>query len=85
MGVTTDQQLDVTTITQSNGAGGDGFDTDVLDVQAFFENVLCEYGQGTDDNLAADANLARSIIPAGTGALRDFSYLAPRNPRVHPG
>ncbi len=84
MGVTTDQQLDVTTITQSNGAGGDGFDTDILDVQAFFENVLCEYNQGNDANLAADANLARSIIPAGTAALRDFSYLAPEIPEFIP-
>ncbi len=84
MGVTTDQELDVTGITKSDGASGDGFNTDVLDVQTFFENILCEYSRGGDDNLSADANLARSIVPAGTGALRDFSYIAPEIPEFIP-
>ena len=92
MGITTDQ-FDVTTITQSttksgtasNGHGqGDGYDADILDVQAFFDNVVCHYNQGTDEALAADANVARSIVPAGTGALRDFSYIAPEIPEFIP-
>ena len=80
MGITTDK-LDVTKLSQSKQNGeGDGYEADIIDVQAFFDNVIAEYNQGTDDNLAADINVARSIIPAGTGALRDFSYIAPEIP-----
>ncbi|HIG18396.1 MAG TPA: hypothetical protein EYQ31_14570, partial [Candidatus Handelsmanbacteria bacterium] len=52
----------------------------VWDVADFFENVLTSYNRGEDDDLDADDALARSIIPAGSGALRDFSYIAPEIP-----
>ena len=81
MGVTTDKEFDVTKLTKTKGNGNDtGYDAKVIDVQDFFEQVILEYNHGTDDNLAADVNVARSIVPAGTGALRDFSYIAPEIP-----
>jgi pyruvate ferredoxin oxidoreductase beta subunit len=80
MGITTDT-IDVTEISRSKHNGeGDGYAANIVDVQAFFENVIAEYNKGADDNLAADLNVARSIVPAGTGALRDFSYIAPEIP-----
>ena len=80
MGITTDA-IDVTKLTQTKDNGHDnGYDANVIDVQDFFENVIAEYNAGADGNLAADTQLARSIIPAGTGALRDFSYIAPEIP-----
>lgn len=80
MGITTDK-IDVTGISRSKHNGeGDGYAANIVDVQAFFENVIAEYNKGADDNLAADLNVARSIVPAGTGALRDFSYIAPEIP-----
>ena len=80
MGITTDS-IDVTKISKSKENGqGDGFDANIVDVQNFFDNVIAEYNQGADNNLAADVQTARSIIPAGTGALRDFSYIAPEIP-----
>jgi pyruvate/2-oxoacid:ferredoxin oxidoreductase beta subunit/Pyruvate/2-oxoacid:ferredoxin oxidoreductase delta subunit len=80
MGITTDS-IDVTKISKSKKNGQDnGFDANIVDVQDFFENVIAEYNKGSDDNLAADMRTARSIIPAGTGALRDFSYIAPEIP-----
>lgn len=86
MGVTTDQ-FDETKVSRSSSGGdgaGTGYDPNVIDVQNFFENVVFEYYKGTDGNLAADMNVARSIIPAGTGALRDFSYIAPDIPEFLP-
>jgi len=80
MGITTDR-VDVTQISKSKGNGNDnGYDADIIDVQEFFDTVVFEYNKGTDNNLAADAHVARSMIPAGTGALRDFSYIAPEIP-----
>jgi pyruvate/2-oxoacid:ferredoxin oxidoreductase beta subunit/ferredoxin len=80
MGITTDS-IDVTKISKSKKNGQDnGFDANIVDVQDFFENVIAEYNKGADDNLTADMQTARSIIPAGTGALRDFSYIAPEIP-----
>lgn len=80
MGITTDS-IDVTKVSRSKKNGqDDGFDGSIVDVQDFFENVIAEYNKGSDDNLAADMQTARSIIPAGTGALRDFSYIAPEIP-----
>jgi pyruvate/2-oxoacid:ferredoxin oxidoreductase beta subunit/NAD-dependent dihydropyrimidine dehydrogenase PreA subunit len=53
----------------------------VVDVRDFNERVIGEYNQGTaEKGLAADDQVARSIIPAATGALRDFSYIAPDIP-----
>jgi pyruvate/2-oxoacid:ferredoxin oxidoreductase beta subunit/Pyruvate/2-oxoacid:ferredoxin oxidoreductase delta subunit len=56
----------------------------ILDVQDFFDRIIAGYNDGHDDDLEADAGLARSIIPAGTGAFRDFSYIAPEIPTFKP-
>jgi pyruvate/2-oxoacid:ferredoxin oxidoreductase beta subunit/Pyruvate/2-oxoacid:ferredoxin oxidoreductase delta subunit len=57
----------------------------VLDMHGYVEDfgrsVVPAYRQGIADmELPADAGLARSIIPPGTAATRDFSRLAPRIP-----
>jgi pyruvate/2-oxoacid:ferredoxin oxidoreductase beta subunit/Pyruvate/2-oxoacid:ferredoxin oxidoreductase delta subunit len=57
----------------------------VLDMHAYVEefgrSVVPAYRRGVGDaELPADAGLARSIIPPGTAATRDFSRLAPRIP-----
>jgi pyruvate/2-oxoacid:ferredoxin oxidoreductase beta subunit/ferredoxin len=57
----------------------------VLDMHAYVEefgrSVVPAYRRGIADlELPADAGLARSIIPPGTAATRDFSKLAPRIP-----
>ncbi len=58
---------------------------EVLDIHAYVEDfgrsVVPAYRQGiADRELPADAGLARSIIPPGTAAVRDFSHLAPTIP-----
>ncbi len=53
----------------------------VVDIADFNERVVGAYNNGTaEKGLEADDGVARSIIPAGTGALRDFSYIAPDIP-----
>src|SRR5688500_5831099 len=53
----------------------------VLDVNDFNERVIRGYEQGKGEKeLPADLAVARSLIPAGTAALRDFSYVAPEIP-----
>ncbi len=54
---------------------------EAVDVADFNERIIEHYERGTGD-LELDANLdtARSIIPAGTGSLRDFSFIAPEIP-----
>jgi pyruvate/2-oxoacid:ferredoxin oxidoreductase beta subunit/Pyruvate/2-oxoacid:ferredoxin oxidoreductase delta subunit len=57
----------------------------VFDVEAYVDDfnrsVVTSYRQGVADaELPADAGVARSIIPPGTAAVRDFSRLAPRIP-----
>jgi len=79
MGILTNETA-VSTITKSDVNGQNGYDLSVLDVENFFNEVLPAYGQGNDAELEADSDLARSIIPAGTGAMRDFSYIAPTIP-----
>ncbi len=59
----------------------------VFDVNAYVDDfnsvVLDAYGAGTADaELPADAAVARSVIPPGTAAGRDFSNLAPRIPEL---
>ncbi|MFL5770015.1 MAG: thiamine pyrophosphate-dependent enzyme [Chloroflexota bacterium] len=59
----------------------------VLDIDAYVEDfgraVVPGYRRGiADAEFPADAGLARSIIPPGTSATRDFSRLAPRIPDV---
>jgi pyruvate/2-oxoacid:ferredoxin oxidoreductase beta subunit/Pyruvate/2-oxoacid:ferredoxin oxidoreductase delta subunit len=56
-----------------------------LDLEAYVDDfnarVIGAYAAGTgSQTLPADAGVARSLIPAGTAALRDFSYLAPEIP-----
>ncbi len=57
----------------------------VLDMHAYVEefgrSVVPAYRRGVADlGLPADAGLARSIIPPGTAATRDFGRLVPRIP-----
>ena len=53
----------------------------VVDIEDFNERVVGAYNKGTaEKGLFADDQTARSIIPAGTGAFRDFSYIAPDIP-----
>ncbi len=49
-------------------------------VEDFNERVIGAYNAGADDDLPADIGVARSLVPAGTGVLRDFSYIAPQIP-----
>lgn len=57
---------------------------DVLDVQDFNERVVGAYNDGSAEHeLPADLGTARSLIPAGSGSLRDFSYIAPEIPLLN--
>lgn len=59
----------------------DDFRINVVDVEDFNERVVGAYNNGTAERgLHADDQTARSVVPAGTGALRDFSYIAPDIP-----
>jgi pyruvate ferredoxin oxidoreductase beta subunit len=58
-----------------------------LDVEAYVDDfnarVIGTYEKGTGSHdLPADVGVARSLIPAGTAALRDFSYLSPLLPEL---
>jgi pyruvate ferredoxin oxidoreductase beta subunit len=53
----------------------------VLDVVEFNERVIRGYEEGWGErDLPADLGVARSLIPAGTATLRDFSNIAPEIP-----
>src|SRR5579884_2923718 len=53
----------------------------VLDVEDFNERVIRGYEDGYGpQTLPADLALARSLVPAGTATLRDFSNIAPEIP-----
>src|SRR5579884_313951 len=53
----------------------------VLDVLDFNERIIRGYEDGSaEKELPADLSLARSLVPAGTAALRDFSNIAPEIP-----
>lgn len=52
----------------------------ILDVHDFNERIIREYEDGMEDDLPADLSVVRSLIPAGTANLRDFSYVAPEIP-----
>lgn len=58
-----------------------------LDLRAYAEDfnqrVVGAYNEGDDDRLPADLSVARSLIPAGTGVYRDFSYIAPEIPEFN--
>ena len=48
----------------------------------FNESIVPAYRRGVaDEEWPADIGLARSVIPPGTAAVRDFSHLAPRLPQ----
>jgi pyruvate/2-oxoacid:ferredoxin oxidoreductase beta subunit/Pyruvate/2-oxoacid:ferredoxin oxidoreductase delta subunit len=53
----------------------------VLDVLDFNERIIRGYEEGYGEkDLPADLSVARSLIPAGTATLRDFSNIAPEIP-----
>jgi pyruvate ferredoxin oxidoreductase beta subunit len=57
----------------------------ILDVDDFNERIIRSYEDGSaEEHLPADLSVARSIIPAGTATLRDFSYIAPDIPEYKP-
>src|SRR3954464_5935055 len=57
----------------------------VLDVNDFNERIIRGYEEGyAEKQLPADLSLARSLVPAGTATLRDFSYIAPEIPEYLP-
>ena len=56
----------------------------VVDFEDFNSRVVGAYNKGTaEKGLEADDQVARSVIPAGTGVLRDFSYIAPDIPEFN--
>ena len=58
----------------------------VLDAHEFNNTVIRAYEEGiAEKRLPADLATARSLIPAGTATLRDFSYIAPDIPEYSPG
>jgi pyruvate/2-oxoacid:ferredoxin oxidoreductase beta subunit/NAD-dependent dihydropyrimidine dehydrogenase PreA subunit len=57
----------------------------VLDVIDFNERIIRGYEEGYGEKeLPADLSLARSLIPAGTATLRDFSNISPEIPEYIP-
>src|SRR5438093_747782 len=53
----------------------------VVDIEDVNSRVISAYNDGTaEKGLEADDQVGRSIIPAATGAFRDFSYIAPDIP-----
>jgi pyruvate/2-oxoacid:ferredoxin oxidoreductase beta subunit/NAD-dependent dihydropyrimidine dehydrogenase PreA subunit len=53
----------------------------VLDVKDFNERIIRGYEEGYGEkDLPADLTTARSLIPAGTATLRDFSNISPEIP-----
>src|SRR6516162_7299959 len=57
----------------------------VLDVIDFNERIIRGYEEGYGErDLPADLSVARSLIPAGTATLRDFSNIAPEIPEYIP-
>src|SRR5919204_1655068 len=53
----------------------------VLDVHDFNERIIRGYEEGYGEkDLPADLSVARSLVPAGTATLRDFSNIAPEIP-----
>jgi len=57
---------------------------EVLDVQDFNSRIVGAYNDGSAEmGLPADVSTLRSFVPAGTGVLRDFSYIAPDIPLLN--
>lgn len=62
-----------------------GVQLPILDVTDFNDRIIRGYEEGYGEkDLPADLTLARSLIPAGTAKLRDFSYVAPEIPEYIP-
>jgi pyruvate/2-oxoacid:ferredoxin oxidoreductase beta subunit/Pyruvate/2-oxoacid:ferredoxin oxidoreductase delta subunit len=58
------------------------FEIDLEDYSSrFSSDIVARYGRGGEEDLPADAGVARSLIPPGTAAFRDFSHIAPELPR----
>jgi pyruvate/2-oxoacid:ferredoxin oxidoreductase beta subunit/NAD-dependent dihydropyrimidine dehydrogenase PreA subunit len=58
----------------------------VVDARNFFSKVLPLYEQGVGDiELEADLDSARAVVPAASGAPRDFSFIAPEIPEFISG
>jgi pyruvate/2-oxoacid:ferredoxin oxidoreductase alpha subunit/pyruvate/2-oxoacid:ferredoxin oxidoreductase beta subunit/Pyruvate/2-oxoacid:ferredoxin oxidoreductase gamma subunit/ferredoxin len=49
-----------------------------------FGCVMAAYASGTEESLEADPEAARSLMPPGSGARRDFVHLAPEIPELVP-
>jgi pyruvate/2-oxoacid:ferredoxin oxidoreductase beta subunit/NAD-dependent dihydropyrimidine dehydrogenase PreA subunit len=59
---------------------------EMVDTKGFFHHVLPLYERGVGDiELDADIDTARSVIPAASGATRDFSFIAPEIPEFIAG
>src|SRR5215475_6179343 len=57
----------------------------VLDVEDFNERIIRGYEEGYgEEELPADLSVARSLVPAGTATLRDFSNISPEIPEYIP-
>ena len=53
----------------------------VIDVEDFNSRVISSYNKDSSaEDLVADLDTARSIIPGGTGSYRDFSYIGTEIP-----
>jgi pyruvate/2-oxoacid:ferredoxin oxidoreductase beta subunit/NAD-dependent dihydropyrimidine dehydrogenase PreA subunit len=53
----------------------------ILDVHDFNDRIIRGYEEGdAEKGLPADLSTARSLVPAGTANLRDFSYISPEIP-----
>jgi pyruvate/2-oxoacid:ferredoxin oxidoreductase beta subunit/Fe-S-cluster-containing hydrogenase component 2 len=64
-----------------------GIATPLFDVRSYVEefgaSIVPAYRRGVaDEEWPADVGLARSVVPPGTAATRDFSRLAPRLPQL---
>lgn len=58
----------------------------ILDVNDFNNRIIRAYEDGSaEKDLDADLSVARSLVPAGTATLRDFSYIAPDIPEYIAG
>ncbi|MFO0914721.1 MAG: thiamine pyrophosphate-dependent enzyme [Pirellulales bacterium] len=57
----------------------------ILDVDDFNDRIVKGYEEGSaEQRLPADMSVARSLVPAGSATLRDFSYIAPEIPEYVP-
>ena len=57
----------------------------VIDVEDFNSRVISSYNKDSSaEDLVADLDTARSIIPGGTGSYRDFSYIGTEIPMYDP-